>query len=161
MRNLTFACVVSAILLGLAWPAHADSDEPPIWPSVRYGAPDRLAAGVAIQPPLPGVLGSVIGIASWGQDARRAGVGIGRFGGCLMGGYAVLATVLWTKPQAPGTTRGQTFLGVEAELMLGNFSLREPVPRGATATAPNPAAAFVSTGASDSASENRIGILGP
>jgi hypothetical protein len=95
-----------------------------VWPTVRYGWPDRLAVGLSIQPPLPGFADLLLGSATVGRGGAKVGVGIGKFGGSLMVGYAVQATLLRTNEHPRGAPRNQTFVGVEGEVMLGNLSIR-------------------------------------
>jgi hypothetical protein len=99
----------------------AADDQPPIWPTVRYGGPDRLAFGVAVQPNIGRVFDGLIVVGTWGTGAMKAGVGLGGFGGSLMGGSAILATVARTRGSA---NSAQTFVGMEAELMAFNVSVR-------------------------------------
>jgi len=73
-------------------PAFAGPDEPIVWPVVRYGWPERLSAGLAIQPPLPGRWGLLLGTIAAGRGGMKGGVGIGTFGGNEMLGAALQLT---------------------------------------------------------------------
>jgi hypothetical protein len=118
--------LVFCFLLGLAASAAAQEKEyePLLWPSVRYGAPDKLSAGVAVQPRADGTFGRLIGTASIGLGGIKGGIGLGAFGGDLMTGYAVQITALRTTRHPLGALGGRTYVGLEAEIMLCNISVK-------------------------------------
>lgn len=110
--------------LAAAVPAVAGPDEPLVWPVVRHGWPDKLSAGIAVQPPLPGCWDLLIGSASVGQGGVKAGAGLGKFGGNEMTGVALQLTILRTTRNPLGAAAHQTVVGAEAQIMLGNISLK-------------------------------------
>jgi hypothetical protein len=121
------ATLLSAFLLAAVPPAFAGAGEPlePIvWPVVRYGWPEKLSAGVAVQPPLAGGLGSLLGTFTLGMGGMKGGLGIGTFGGNCMTGASVQLTMLRTGANPLGAAPHETFLGIEAEVMFGNISFK-------------------------------------
>jgi hypothetical protein len=124
MKSLLIATL---ILGGAAWPAAAaddDLDRPLFWPTVRYSWPEKLSAGAALQPRIPGVLNKLILSGTIGLGGYKVGAGYGAFGGNLMAGTAVHATVLRTTSSPLHAEPHQTFLGVEGQIMAANFSLK-------------------------------------
>ena len=100
-------------------------DERPIlWPTVRYGWPEKWSVGAALQPRLPGVFNRLIVTGSVGTGGHKVGLGYGWFGGDIMGGTAVHVTLLRTTFHPPGADGHQTFIGVEPQIMLANFSFK-------------------------------------
>lgn len=65
------------------------------------------------------ILGGTIG-----RGGYKVGAGYGAFGGNLMAGTAVFATVLRTTSNPRNAEPHQTFLGVEGQIMAANFSLK-------------------------------------
>ena len=125
MRHAQTALLsLSLLAFGQAASAQDWDREPPVWPTVRYSWPEKLSFGVAVQPPLDGIWDSLLGSFTWGQGGIKAGVGIGRFGGSLMSGYAIQATVIRTSDNPNGAPPNTTFVGVEAEAMAFNISIR-------------------------------------
>lgn len=126
-RSMTAVSMVLALSLYMPTPAAAqdgpDHAEPVVFPTVRYGAPAKLSAGIALQPPFRVLGRHLIGIATLGKGGAKAGLGLGAFGGSLMSGYAVMATI--TRTTRPvGAPPNQTCVGVEGELMAFNLSVR-------------------------------------
>ena len=119
--------IATLILGGAARPAAAADDEldrPLFWPTVRYSWPEKLSAGGAFQPRIPGFLNKLILGGTVGQGGYKVGAGYGGFGGDLMAGTAVHATVLRTTSNPLRADPHQTFVGVEAQIMAANFSLK-------------------------------------
>ena len=105
--------------------AHARKDERPVvWPTIRYGWPEKWSFGAAFQPRLPGVLNQLMLTGTVGTGGHKVGLGYGWFGGSIMGGTAVHVTLLRTTSQPLHAQPHQTFLGVEPQIMLANFSLK-------------------------------------
>jgi hypothetical protein len=105
-------------------PAVAGPDEPMVWPVVRYGWPEKLSVGLAIQPPLPRRWGLLLGTIAAGRGGMKGGAGIGTFGGNEMLGAALQLTVLHTGDHPVGAPPHATYLGGEAEFMFGNISFK-------------------------------------
>ena len=59
-----------------------------------------------------------------GTGGHKVGLGYGGFGGTIMGGRAVHVTLLRTSSHPRGAEPHQTFIGVEPEIMLANWSLK-------------------------------------
>ena len=118
--------IAPLVLLALLSPALAAAadDEVMIWPTVRYGWPERLSAGVAVQPRLGGLWDRLVLTGTAGTGGLKAGVGLGGFGGDCMVGRAIHATVTRTTANPRGAEPHQTFLGAEAEVMAANFSIK-------------------------------------
>jgi hypothetical protein len=123
MAKTWLVAIVSAVLLFSPSSATAAEDEPPFWPTIRHSRIQRWAAGVAIQPRSPG-LDHLVLTATAGRGGFLAGVGIGSFGDNIMGGTAVHATWLRTTGNPKNGDPRQTYVGVEAEIMAANISLR-------------------------------------
>jgi hypothetical protein len=104
-------------------PARKD-ERPIVWPTVRYGWPEKWSVGAAFQPRLPGVLNRLMLTGTVGTGGRKAGLGYGWFGGNLMAGTAVHVTLLRTTSHPHGAEPHQTFIGVEPQIMLANFSFK-------------------------------------
>ena len=105
--------------------AHASKDERPVvWPTIRYGWPEKWSFGAALQPRLPGMLNRLIVTGTVGTGGHKVGLGYGWFGGTIMGGTAVHVTLLRTTSQPLGAHAHQTFIGIEPQIMLANFSLK-------------------------------------
>jgi len=88
-------------------PAKERDDRPVIWPTVRYGWPEKWSVGAALQPRLPGVLNHLIISGTVGTGGHEVGLSYGGFGGTIMGGRAVHVTLLRTSshPRAPSHIR--------------------------------------------------------
>ena len=123
MKSLLIATL---ILAGAAWPSAADEtlDRPLFWPTVRYSRPEKLSVGGAFQPRIPGVLNKLILSGTIGQGGYKVGAGYGAFGGGLMAGTAVHATVLRTMSDPLHAQPHQTFVGVEGQIMAANLSFK-------------------------------------
>ena len=119
--------LIALLMLGsAAWPAAAadeELDRPFFWPTVRYSRPERLSGGAAFQPQFPGALNKLILSGTIGRGGIKGGVGYGQFGGSLMAGAAVHATILRTMWNPRHAEPGQTFLGLEGQIMAANISL--------------------------------------
>jgi hypothetical protein len=59
-----------------------------------------------------------------GTGGHKVGLGYGWFGGNIMGGTAVHLTLLRTTSHPHGADPHQTFIGVEPQMMLANFSFK-------------------------------------
>jgi hypothetical protein len=119
--------LIVAVILVSAWPAAAAAEEldrPFFWPTVRYSRPERLSVGGALQPKFPGALNKLILSGTVGRGGYKAGVGYGQFGGDLMAGTAIHATVLRTMWSPRHAEPGQTFIGIEGQFMAANISLK-------------------------------------
>jgi hypothetical protein len=119
--------LMAAVILVSAWPATAageELDRPFFWPTVRYSRPERLSVGGAFQPKIPGALNKLILSGTVGRGGYKVGVGHGQFGGDLMVGRAVHATVLRTMWSSRHAEPGQTFIGIEGQVMAANISLK-------------------------------------
>jgi hypothetical protein len=116
--------VLLVVALAGASPAHAGEDEPLVWPTVRYGWPDKWSAGIAVQPRPGGVWNRLVATLTIGTGAMKAGVGFGTFGGNLMGGQAVQLTFTRTTGDPLGAAPHESFVGVEAQCMVANMSFR-------------------------------------
>jgi hypothetical protein len=119
--------LLALMMLSAAWsPAHAeDFDAPLIWPTVRYGWPEKWSVGAAVQPRLRGwPLDHLIVSGTVGTGGHKVGLGYGRFGGTIMGGTAVHVTLLRTSSHPRGAEPHQTFIGVEPQIMLANWSFK-------------------------------------
>jgi hypothetical protein len=81
-------------------------DRPFIWPTMRYGWPEKWSVGAALQSRRPG-LNRLVVSGTVGTGGHKVGLGYGRFGGTIMGGTAVLVTLLRTSyhPRAPSRIR--------------------------------------------------------
>jgi hypothetical protein len=120
-------CLALALLLLAAAGSSAeaaDDERPLIWPTVRYGWPEKWSAGAALQPRLPGVLNRLIVSGTVGTGGHKVGLGYGWFGGNIMGGTAVHLTLLRTTSHPRGAEPHQTFIGAEPQIMLANFSFK-------------------------------------
>ena len=117
----TFAPHASVAAQG---PGKERDDRPVIWPTVRYGWPEKWSVGAALQPRLPGALNRLIISGTVGTGGHKVGLGYGGFGGTIMGGRAVHVTLLRTSSHPRGAEPHQTFIGVEPEIMLANWSLK-------------------------------------
>lgn len=95
-----------------------------MWPTIRYGWPEKWSVGAACQPRLPGVLNRLMLTGTVGTGGHKVGLGYGWFGGNIMGGTAVHLTLLRTTPHPHGAEPHQTFLGVEPQIMMANFSFK-------------------------------------
>ena len=124
MRRLLIAALILSVA---AWPAAAadnDLDRSLFWPTVRYGWPERLSVGGAFQPRIPGVFNRLILDGTIGRGGYKVSAGYGAFGGDLMAGTAILATVMRTSSNPRDAEPHQTFVGVEGQIMAANFSLK-------------------------------------
>ena len=95
-----------------------------IWPTVRYGAPEKLSAGIAVQPRLGGIWDRLVLSGTAGTGGLKAGIGLGSFGGDCMVGRAIQATVTRTTSHPRGAEPHRTFIGAEAEVMAANISIK-------------------------------------
>ena len=120
--------LIALLMLGSAgWPAAAadeELDRPFFWPTVRYSRPERLSVGGAFQPRIPGAFNKLILGGTIGRGGYKVGVGYGAFGGDLMGGAAVHATLLRTQWSPRHAEPDQTFVGLEGQMMAANISLK-------------------------------------
>jgi hypothetical protein len=116
--------LLSLLIIGRMAGAQEPAFEPPVWPTVRYGWPERLSLGVALQPPLDGVWDLLVGSLTIGQGGFKAGVGVGSFGGSLMGGHAIEVTVMRTFAKPHGAEPHASYVGLEAHVMLFNLGVR-------------------------------------
>ena len=116
----------TAVLLCCAHSAAAgeELDRPLFWPTVRYSWPEKLSVGGALQPQLGGALDRLILSGTIGRGGYKVGVGLGAFGGNLMAGTAVSATVTRTTAHPLGAAPNQTFVGVEPQIMAANISIK-------------------------------------
>ena len=99
-------------------------ERPLVWPTVRYGWPEKWSVGAAYQPRLPGVLNRLMVTGTVGTGGHKVGLGYGWFGGDIMGGTAVHVTLLRTTAHPHGADPHQTFIGIEPQIMLANFSFK-------------------------------------
>lgn len=127
MRVLALArSTLCLVAVHMASPAMAQlsDEELPILPTVRYGSPEKLAVGFAVQRDLPWFGPNLIGSLTAGTGGAKLGVGIGKFGGSLMVGLALQATALRTYRHPTGARPGQTFVGFEGECMMFALSVK-------------------------------------
>jgi hypothetical protein len=99
-------------------------ERPMVWPTVRYGWPEKWSIGAAYQPRLPGVLNRLMVTGTVGTGGHKVGLGYGWFGGDIMGGTAVHVTLLRTTSHPHAAEPHQTFIGIEPQIMLANFSFK-------------------------------------
>src|SRR5687768_12418628 len=116
--------LLGLLIIGRTAGAQERALEPPVWPTVRYGWPERLSFGVALQPPLDGVWDLLVGSLTFGQGGLKAGLGVGSFGGSLMGGHAIEATIMRTFAEPHGAEPHAFYVGLEAHVMLFNLGVR-------------------------------------
>ncbi|HKT79656.1 MAG TPA: hypothetical protein VJP86_05520 [Vicinamibacterales bacterium] len=124
MKQSALLVVVLAVLTTPIAADERNPDAPLIWPTVRYGGPERLSAGVTLQPQFAGILKQLVVSGLAGKGGAKAAVGIGAFGGSLMGGYALQATIVRTSDRPIGAPANQTYIGFDAALMIFNFGFR-------------------------------------
>ena len=119
--------MVIVILAGVASPARASDDpleRPIFWPTVRFGWPERLSAGGTLQPRIPGVLNKLVLGGTIGRGGYKLEAGYGAFGGNVMAGTALVATMLRTTSNPRHADPDQTYVGIEGHFMVGNVGFR-------------------------------------
>lgn len=119
--------LLAGLSLGLAQPVHAqkgESRQPPVWPEIYAGSPEKVAVSLNAQQHLGKRDVNLVESLGVGIGGARMGIGFGRFQQYFGSGWALRLTGARTYRTPLGTGPNETFVGLEAEGMFASIAVK-------------------------------------